>query len=51
MSKKVLMILGIVIVVIGILSIFNVWIFSAVWWYAVIQIVVGAFAVLVSLKK
>ena len=51
MSKKVLMILGIIIVVIGVLGIFNVWIFAAAWWYAVIKIVVGAFAVLVSLKK
>ena len=51
MSKKALMILGIIIVIIGILAIFNVWIFAAVWWYAVIQIVVGALAVLISLKK
>ncbi len=51
MSKKVLMILGIIIVVIGVLGLFGVWIFAAVWLYAVIQIVVGALAVLVSLKK
>ena len=45
------MILGLATLVIGILGIFGIWIFAAVWWYAVIKIVVGALAVLISLKK
>ncbi len=51
MKKKALMILGLATLVIGILGIFGIWIFAAVWWYAVIKIVVGALAVLISLKK
>ena len=51
MKKKALLILGLATVVIGILGIFGIWIFAAVWWYAVIKIVVGAAATFIALKK
>ena len=51
MSKKALMILGIIIVIIGVLGFFPIPIFVAAWWYAVIKIIIGALAVLISLKK
>jgi len=51
MKKTALLVLGLVTLVIGILGIFGIWIFAAVWWYAVIKIVVGAVAAFIALKK
>lgn len=51
MKKTALLILGLLVFVIGILGIFNVWIFAAPIWYAIIKAVVGAAAVFIALKK
>jgi len=51
MKKTALLILSGIVVVIGVLGLFNVWVFAAELWYAIVKIVVGAAGVFIALKK
>ena len=51
MKKTALLVLGLLVFVIGILGIFNIWIFAAPLWYAIVKAVVGAVGVFIALKK